>query len=533
MSVRSRTLVAALALCGVGCAQIPYTQLDLSLEARPAEFAARVDGFEVRVWGGRYETLLTPVRPPAGLELTLPAIVPLIPADDDASRTFTAEAELFEGATSLGTQRVIGRFVQNERRVLSLVFRPECAAVSCGPEERCTEGGVCEPACFEQRGAETVPVPCPETLGGPCVVCEGDLCRPRPASDGCFDGVRLGDGHGCASSAGQLFCWGSNTVGQLGIGAGRTAFAPERVTAPGGGAWGIFEAGGDATCGVVDDALYCWGAVPTAAGPPGSAATPEPVDFMPAEGWSQLSLSSGWLCGLHAGGASCRGSAERMEPVDLGFEARFIDTSHLTACALDAAGRFRCWGRSNEGQAGDGMLVGGRMVPPENSPEPDIEFLSVAVSAQHACGVTTAGFLLCWGVNLEGQLGVDGPWFSGCDSRRCFPSPEQVPMLGWAAVTVGARHTCAIRAEGQLYCWGDNRMGQLGVETSTPSATTPTRVPAPDGSVWAEVVAAAEQTCALTRASALYCWGNNAGGRLGFAPTRVDEIVTTPRRVTR
>ncbi|NOY94344.1 MAG: hypothetical protein GXP55_24470 [Deltaproteobacteria bacterium] len=529
------TLALALALAA-GCSEVPHSQMDLSLEARPTAFAGRVDGFEVRLWGGRYETPLVPVRPAPGQEITLPVVIPLVPADDDASRIFTVEAELFEGAASLGTQRVIGRFVQNERRVLTLIFRPECAAVVCGPDQRCGEGGVCEPACFEEREGASVSVPCALAPGGSCVVCEGDVCRPRPATDGCFDGVRLSDAHGCASSAGQLFCWGSNAAGQLGIEGLRNASSPRQVTAPGAGSWDLFEVGGDASCGVSGGELYCWGAAPSASGAAASIGTPSPVDFTPSGGWSQLSLATGWLCGVHANGVSCAGSSDaylRAEDTGVHPDWRFVDSSPLHACALDAAGRFRCWGRGGEGQRGDGGLVGGRSVPPTDSPAPDLEFSSLAVSVQHSCGVTTSGFLLCWGVNLDGQLGVEGEGFSGCRSRNCFVSPVQVPMQGWTAVAVGDDHSCGLRADGELYCWGSNRSGQLGVPTPTPSVNVPTRVPVPDGGAWLEVAAAARQTCALTRDHALYCWGNNAGARLGIPPTAADEILPTPRRVMR
>ena len=52
--------------------------------------------------------------------------------------------------------------------------------------------------------------------------------------------------------------------------------------------------------------------------------------------------------------------------------------------------------------------------------------------------------------------------------------PSQTPL--WSAVSAGFYHTCGIRADAKLYCWGYNTRGQLGIGTNA-SKTTPTLVP--------------------------------------------------------
>jgi hypothetical protein len=97
------------------------------------------------------------------------------------------------------------------------------------------------------------------------------------------------------------------------------------------------------------------------------------------------------------------------------------------------------------------------------------------------------GTLWCWGDNSDGQIG-DGT----TDPR---PTPTQVATpagsdpagtasagtaLTWLTVATGDHHSCAIRDDGTLWCWGDNANGQLG-DSTTDSRTTPTQVATPTG----------------------------------------------------
>jgi alpha-tubulin suppressor-like RCC1 family protein len=83
----------------------------------------------------------------------------------------------------------------------------------------------------------------------------------------------------------------------------------------------------------------------------------------------------------------------------------------------------------------------------------------------HSCAITTTrSEVACWGRNAEGQLGYG----VGSDN----PNPTSVPdvvgssdsstLQGLQSVTLGALHSCAWRASGQVYCWGDDTFHQLG-----------------------------------------------------------------------
>jgi alpha-tubulin suppressor-like RCC1 family protein len=79
----------------------------------------------------------------------------------------------------------------------------------------------------------------------------------------------------------------------------------------------------------------------------------------------------------------------------------------------------------------------------------------------HTCGIRKADrALVCWGMNLSGQLG------DGTTEDRFMPT--RIGEDGWSGLTAGYAHTCAIKqSDDRLYCWGDNGFGKLGDGTAT------------------------------------------------------------------
>src|SRR5205814_2092239 len=98
-------------------------------------------------------------------------------------------------------------------------------------------------------------------------------------------------------------------------------------------------------------------------------------------------------------------------------------------------------------------------------------------SVYHSCSVEPGGALWCWGINGQGQLG------DGTITRRT--SPVQVSALGSSVATVAAGggpffsgvggHTCSLKTNGTLWCWGFNNHGQVG-DGTTVDRTTPVQV---------------------------------------------------------
>jgi alpha-tubulin suppressor-like RCC1 family protein len=161
----------------------------------------------------------------------------------------------------------------------------------------------------------------------------------------------------------------------------------------------------------------------------------------------------------------------------------------------------------------------------------------VVAGLEHACALSQAGTVYCWGNNLGGQVGtgpgglVDG---GGIDTKS---AGLQVMGLGVAkAITAGYYHSCALLADGTVWCWGDNSKGQLG-QSADGGAQAPAPAPKqvmglPMGIT--QVEAGGWHTCVLAGGN-VTCWGLNASGQIGTG-TGNDSgvtplVVSTPTQV--
>ena len=72
-------------------------------------------------------------------------------------------------------------------------------------------------------------------------------------------------------------------------------------------------------------------------------------------------------------------------------------------------------------------------------------------------------------------------------------------------VTRGTEHGCGLSAEGRAFCWGSNRLGQLGDDDAKPNAKTGA-VAVATAQTFVVISAGANHTCALTSEGVPYCW---------------------------
>jgi hypothetical protein len=200
----------------------------------------------------------------------------------------------------------------------------------------------------------------------------------------------------------------------------------------------------------------------------------------------------------------------RTTPVDvagLGSGVAALAAGGVYTCALTAVGGIKCWGFNIYGQLGDGTTTSPRLTPV------DVTGLASGVAAlaagpDHACALTAAGGVKCWGRNDFGQLG------DGTTSSRLTPVDVSGLGSGVAAIAAGLFHTCALTTGGGIKCWGDNGSGQLGDGTTT-THLTPVDVSGL-GSRVAVIAVGANHTCAVTAGGGVKCWGDNDAGQLGI-----------------
>lgn len=110
----------------------------------------------------------------------------------------------------------------------------------------------------------------------------------------------------------------------------------------------------------------------------------------------------------------------------------------------------------------------------------------------------------------------------GNGSTGSFPMAVTVSGLSNAtALSAGARHTCALRGDGTVRCWGANDGSQLGDGTTT-DRSTPVTVAGPNNPTLTRVTAIAaggNHTCAMRANGTAHCWGENGDGQLGDGTT--------------
>ena len=174
-------------------------------------------------------------------------------------------------------------------------------------------------------------------------------------------------------------------------------------------------------------------------------------------------------------------------------------------CALTTAGGVKCWGYSSRGQLGDNTTTD-RYTPV------DVVGLSSGVAAisaggHHTCALTTTGGVKCWGANKYGVLG------DNTTTDRYTPVDVVGLSSGVAAISTGAGHTCALTTTGGVKCWGANKYGVLG-DSTTADRYTPVDVIGLSSGV-AVISTGMGHTCALTTTGGVKCWGGNVFGMLG------------------
>lgn len=337
-------------------------------------------------------------------------------------------------------------------------------------------------------------------------------------------GVAAGGFHTCAvTQQNAVQCWGSNTSGQLGDGTTTWRLEPRLVVGLTDGAVSV-QGGVSHTCALLPAGeVWCWGE--NSDGQLGNgtlvdSATPVAVSGLPP-GVKAIAIGNMHSCALLAdGGVRCWGynfngqlgdgtTTTRTTPTNVqGLLEPVVSLAAgpIHTCAIDTLKKLYCWGGNDVGQLGDGSTTNRRSAVHANLVTADV--IAVTIGFRFTCVLTAAGGVKCWGVNDSGQLG------NGTLVNSSTPGDVVSLTSGVSSLEAGYQHVCVTTVAGAARCWGANDSGQTGDGTATSSRATPVAVNTLLTGA-AQVTSGYRHSCALTSTGGVKCWGLNEGGQLG------------------
>ncbi len=269
--------------------------------------------------------------------------------------------------------------------------------------------------------------------------------------------VSLGDNHSAAiTKDGSLYMWGYNRNGQLGDGTTIDSYMPKKIMEN----VVMVSLGSSHSAAITKDgSLYMWG----------------------YNGWGEL--GDGTTSEKHVP----KKIMENVVTVNLGG-------SHSAAITKD--GSLYTWGDNCWGELGNGSA--NYSTKPQKIME---NVVTVSLGGSHSAAVTKDGSLYTWGYNCYGQLG---------DGTNSYKTKPQKIATNVSKVELGNYHSIAISKDGGLYAWGDNAEGQFGNGTQNSSL-----VPVKIMSNVVGSIAGYNHTLILKKDGTLYTCGQNGFGQLG------------------
>ncbi|MAK77837.1 MAG: hypothetical protein CL992_00945, partial [Euryarchaeota archaeon] len=373
------------------------------------------------------------------------------------------------------------------------------------------------------------------------------------STGGVLPGTSISDGiisagaeHTCAvMQDGGLKCWGGNGGGQLGDGTRIDKKLPLNMSLPANRSAVAVAASSAHTCTILDDgSVYCWGT--NTDGQVGDGTWTDrlsPTQISLPVGRKGVSIFAGEMhtCAImDNGGLACWGdndfgqigdntTIDRNTPTRVHLPSnRVVDELSMGAyhtCALLNDSTMHCWGKNDYSQTGS---------TGSTTPQPSrVQFwtnntiLDIAAGGGHTCALLNDSTVRCWGWNSDGQIGDDS------DNDRTSPREAHLPSGSTPlSVVAGYEHTCAILSDGSMRCWGRGNEGQIG-DGSQEDREEPRTVNLPRLRTAEMVVAGKYHTCAVLDDGMMRCWGNGVFGQLGLNSTYSYAIAQKPNDLPR
>jgi alpha-tubulin suppressor-like RCC1 family protein len=327
----------------------------------------------------------------------------------------------------------------------------------------------------------------------------------------------------------ELWVWGGNVYGQLGIN-DTTARSTPVTTLAGGSNWKQVSAG-NRHCAAIktDGTLWTWGYSGGGYGN-GQLGTNDSTDrstpvttFAGGTNWKQVSAGNyrhcaaiktdGTLWTWGKGGYGQLGNnttTNRCTPVTTfagGTDWKQVSTSSAQCAAIKTDGTLWTWGSGGNGQLGTNDTA--QILTPVTTFAGGTNWKQVSSGDSHIAAIKTDGTLWAWGFGGNGRLGINEGGFT----QRLTPVTTFAGGTNWKQVSAGNQYTAAIKTDGTLWTWGSGSSGQLGDNIAFQRDTPVTTFVG--GTNWKQVSAGNQYTAAIKTDGTLWTWGAGSDGQLG------------------
>jgi alpha-tubulin suppressor-like RCC1 family protein len=323
-----------------------------------------------------------------------------------------------------------------------------------------------------------------------------------------------------AEPLGEMWGWGSNTNGKLGDNSttDRCSAVQETTSST---TWCAASAGCTHSSGIkTDQTLWHWGSNSCGQlGVNNTTSRSSPVrEITSSTNWCRVCNANASTFGIKSDGSlwswgnnSCgqlahNTTAAASSPArEITNSANWCEVSSLGlfAGAVKANGTLWLWGSNDCGQLAQNNTVS--TCSPVREITSSNTWTHLSIGTRHTLALKSDGTLWSWGQNPA----------LGNNSSNATSSPvlEITSSCNWINVTAGDTHSAAIKSDGSLWTWGSNLCGQLG-DNTTLSRSSPVRETT-SSALWCSVSAGVCHTVALQSSGSLWSWGSNANGRLG------------------
>ncbi|XP_010081468.1 PREDICTED: probable E3 ubiquitin-protein ligase HERC4 isoform X3 [Pterocles gutturalis] len=155
--------------------------------------------------------------------------------------------------------------------------------------------------------------------------------------------------------------------------------------------------------------------------------------------------------------------------------------------------------------------------------------VSVSCGEAHTLALNDKGQVYAWGLSTDGQLGLPG-------TEECIRVPRNIKSLSEiqiVQVACGYYHSLALSKGSEVFSWGQNKYGQLGLGYEYKKQNSPHVIKSLLGIPFAQIAAGGAHSFVLTLSGAIFGWGRNKFGQLGlnddndrYVPTLLKSLRT-------